>query len=69
LVARGADNGGVSAADALMIGDRAVDITSAQANGIASMGVLWGFGDRAEIEGAAPDMIAEAPGDLVGMIS
>ena len=69
LVARGADNGGVSAADAIMIGDRAVDITSAQANGIASMGVLWGFGDRAEIEGAAPDMIAEAPGDLVGMIS
>lgn len=67
LAAKGLGDGSVVAADAMMIGDRAVDITSAQANGIASIGVLWGFGDRAEIEGAGPDIIVERPRDLLGV--
>jgi phosphoglycolate phosphatase len=35
-----------------MIGDRNLDIRGAAANGVASIGVLWGFGDRAEHEAA-----------------
>jgi len=34
---------------AVMIGDRAVDILAARANGLASVGVLWGYGSRTEI--------------------
>jgi phosphoglycolate phosphatase len=36
----------------IMIGDRNLDIRGAAANGVASIGVLWGFGDRAEHEAA-----------------
>lgn len=45
--------------DSIMIGDRAVDISSAQHNGLKSAGVLWGFGSRSEIKEAAPDFIFE----------
>ena len=36
---------------AVMIGDREVDISSAKANGLRSVGVLWGFGSQAELRG------------------
>ena len=32
-----------------MIGDRSHDIVGANANGVASIGVLWGYGDLAEL--------------------
>jgi folate-dependent phosphoribosylglycinamide formyltransferase PurN len=34
----------------LMIGDRSVDLRAANANGISSAGVLWGYGTRDELE-------------------
>ncbi|MDA1075913.1 MAG: HAD hydrolase-like protein, partial [Proteobacteria bacterium] len=34
---------------AVMIGDRAVDVTAAHHNGLHSAGVLWGFGSRVEL--------------------
>lgn len=46
---------------AVMIGDRAVDILAAQANGIGSVGVLWGYGSREELEDAGPGKILERP--------
>ena len=46
------------AADAVMVGDRYFDIDGAKANGLASVGVLFGYGDRAELEGAGADTIA-----------
>ena len=55
---------GVDPASAVMIGDRAGDITAAQSNGVDSIGVLWGFGEEREIELAAPDFIARSPQDL-----
>ena len=42
----------IDAADATMIGDRRYDIVAAAAHGVRSIGVLWGFGDRSELEAA-----------------
>lgn len=49
----------------IMIGDRHHDIEGARENGIASMGVLWGFGDEAELIAAGADYIAAAPSDCI----
>ena len=51
-------------ARAVMIGDRAIDIESASANGLAGVGVLWGFGDRAELEAASPVRIVATVAEL-----
>lgn len=39
----------------IMIGDRAVDIESAKANGMRSVGVLWGHGSVDELRAAGPE--------------
>jgi phosphoglycolate phosphatase len=44
-------------ADAVLVGDRHHDVEGAHANGIRCVGVLWGFGDRAELEAAGADVI------------
>ncbi|MCD8367986.1 MAG: HAD hydrolase-like protein [Clostridiales bacterium] len=44
-------------ASALMIGDRKHDIEGAKANGIAAMGVLYGYGSREEFLQAGADYI------------
>lgn len=49
---------------AIMVGDRSVDIQSAQSNGLRSIGVLWGFGEYAEISGANPSYILESVEEL-----
>ena len=48
----------LDAADAIMIGDRSHDIVGASANGVASIGVLWGYGDLAELYGRRRHRIA-----------
>jgi len=50
---------------ACMIGDRLHDVVGAQRHGVLSIGVLWGFGDRLEMEEAAPNKIVESVYDLV----
>lgn len=55
--------------DAVMIGDRRHDIEGARANGVRSMGVLWGYGDRGELEGAGADWIAETPDQLPELLA
>jgi len=49
---------------AVMTGDRAVDISAARANGLRSVGVLWGFGDMNELSEAGADLIIGTPGEL-----
>ncbi|MBR6784536.1 MAG: HAD family hydrolase [Clostridia bacterium] len=49
----------------LMVGDRAQDINGAIANGIDSLGVLYGYGDRAELENAGATYIAETVEDII----
>ena len=45
---------------AIMVGDRKYDILGAKENGLKSMGVLFGFGDREELTEAGADIIAES---------
>lgn len=48
----------------VMIGDRRHDIDGARANGVGSVGVLWGYGSRAELRAAGADRLCEAPPGL-----
>lgn len=59
---------GLNPALTVMIGDRLHDVHGAAANGIKTIGVLWGFGDRAELEEAGAASIASDPQDLPGLI-
>ena len=43
---------------AVMIGDRRFDIEGAAAAGVESIGVLWGYGSREELEKASPGYLA-----------
>lgn len=54
----------VDLSKALMIGDREHDIIGAKSIGIASIGVLFGYGDRNELENAGADFIAETVADI-----
>ena len=49
----------------LMVGDRAQDINGAIANGIDSLGVLFGYGDREELENAGATYIVESVKDIL----
>ena len=40
-----------------MIGDRAIDMSAARANGLSGIGVLWGYGSQAELEEAGAESI------------
>ena len=52
----------------VMVGDRSHDISGAKANGLKSIGVLYGYGDRAELTTAGADYIAITPHDVVTII-
>jgi phosphoglycolate phosphatase len=53
---------------AAMIGDRAVDLLAARANGLVSVGVLWGYGSRKELQDAGPGKILERPDQLMELV-
>jgi phosphoglycolate phosphatase len=52
----------------LMIGDRDQDMIGAKLNGLDSLGVLYGYGDREELEGAGATYIAESVEDILKFI-
>lgn len=52
----------------LMVGDRLHDIAGAKENRLASMGVLYGFGDLPELTQAGADYIANSPEDVADKI-
>ncbi len=53
---------------AVMVGDRRHDIEGAKKVGIKSVGVLYGFGSRAELTNAGADLIAETVADVYDVI-
>jgi phosphoglycolate phosphatase len=59
----------VPAGAAIMVGDRAADILAAKANGIWSIGVLWGYGSEAELTGAGADKLCLTPAELGSCLS
>jgi len=48
----------------LMVGDRRHDIRAARRNGARTMGVLWGYGSRSELEEAGAEALLAAPADF-----
>ena len=56
-------------ASAVMVGDRAQDIRGARSNGLGSVGVLWGYGSREELEQAGANRIIDSPGQLGAALS
>lgn len=53
---------------AIMVGDRHHDIDGAKENGIDSVGILWGYGEREELETAGADYIVDVPDALLATI-
>ncbi len=54
--------------DCYMIGDTKIDIQTGKNAGIKTIGCLWGFRTREELEAAGADLIAEKPSDIIDMI-
>lgn len=52
----------------IMIGDRKYDIEGAGAAGVASIGVLYGYGSREELEASGATYIIESPDDIAGLL-
>lgn len=48
----------------IIVGDREHDVLGAKTAGISSLGVLYGYGDREELERAGADFIAETVTDI-----
>ena len=62
------EKGGFSSENAVMIGDREHDIYGAKENGLPSIGVLYGYGDREEHVNAGADFIAETVADIYELL-
>jgi len=60
---------GVDAQTAVMIGDRAADVLAAKANGVRSIGVLWGYGSAHELLDAGVDVLCQTPSELAAHLS
>lgn len=52
----------------LYVGDTSVDMQTGKNAGFYTIGVLWGFRTRQELEEAKADMIAESPADIEKLI-
>ena len=50
--------------DCVMVGDRRYDMSGAHANRMRSLGVLWEYGSRDELEAAGTDGLVAEPSDL-----
>lgn len=57
---------GIDPATAIMVGDRSYDIIAARKNGMAALGVLWGYGSQAELLQAGAQALCAAPHELAG---
>lgn len=53
----------------IIIGDTSVDIATGQAAGFITIGALWGFRGRDELEAAGANHIAATPSDIVRFLN
>ena len=60
---------GAASETTLFVGDSDVDILTGKNGGLAACGVLWGFRDRAELEGAGADLVINRPAQLVEVVT
>ncbi|WP_149205084.1 HAD hydrolase-like protein [Actinotalea subterranea] len=56
-------------ANPVMVGDRRHDVEAARANDIESIGVLYGYGTREELEHAGATHLAAVPADIVDVVA
>lgn len=63
------DQNAIAAEGAIMIGDREHDIIGAKGCGVASVGVLFGYGSEAELSAAGADYIASTVEQLQEIIA
>lgn len=59
---------GYDPARTVMVGDRLHDIHAAKANGLRSVGVLWGYGGARELTEAGADYVVATPADVVRLV-
>ncbi|GGP26314.1 HAD family hydrolase [Silvimonas amylolytica] len=55
-------------ANTLMVGDRGVDLIAAHRNGLASAGVLWGYGSLDELAAQKPRYLFDQPAQLLAAV-
>ena len=60
---------GLNVGTCVMIGDRRHDIAGARACAMNSVGVLWGYGSREELETAGADTLVDSPEALTRLFS
>lgn len=53
---------------AVMVGDREHDVRGAAEHGVDCVGVLWGYGDEAELTGAGAVALVGTPDELVQLL-
>ena len=63
-----AENDIADKASVIMVGDRFYDIVGAMEAGVDSIGVLYGYGNRSELEEAGATYIAETPEDILKFV-
>ena len=51
--------------EAVMTGDRKHDIAGAKANGVSSVGVLYGFGSNDELKSAGAVKLIKSPKEII----
>lgn len=68
IIAFALKNFAVSPQNSVMVGDRKHDIIGAKANGLKSVGVLYGYGDESELLSAGADYIATMPKDIIKIV-
>ena len=56
---------GVKPEECMYVGDTSTDMKTGKAAGMFTVGALWGFRDREELNENGADIVAEAPTDLV----
>ena len=59
---------GIDPKTAIMVGDREHDVQGAAENGIPTIGITWGYGDRAELENAGAKAVFDTPEETVQYI-
>lgn len=65
---RSASSNGVRG-DVVMVGDRDHDVEGATVNGLACIGVAWGFGSVAELTSAGATAVVDAPGRVAAAVA
>ena len=69
LISHIISNEGLDNKTAVMIGDRRHDIIGAKNNGLACIGVTYGYGTREELLDSGADRLAASPSDILNILS